>query len=105
MAEKTQLKPGDVGLESELEATAKDSDCQSEIKSDNSNPLWSTNGDSEMPHQFSSSCSGTEPESPDQVALHRPSHSVLKVLMLRLNRVLDSNLKMSLPVCRSEGIP
>ena len=39
MAEMTQPKPGDVGLGSELEAAAKDSDCQSEIKSDDSNPL------------------------------------------------------------------
>lgn len=39
MAEMTQPKPGDVGPESELEATVKDSDCQSEIKSDDPNLL------------------------------------------------------------------
>ena len=98
----TQPKPGNVGLESEQEATAKDSDHQSEIKSDDSNPFQSTNSDSEMPYQPSSG--ETEPESPDQVALHRPSHSVLKMLMLQLNRAPDSKLNMSLPVCKSEGI-
>ena len=49
MAEMTQPKPGDVSLESELEATAKDSDRQSEIKPDDSNPSQSANSDSEMP--------------------------------------------------------
>ena len=64
----TQPKPGNVSLESELGATTKDSDRQSEIKPDDSNPSQSANSDSEMPHQPSSN--GTEPESPDQVALY-----------------------------------
>lgn len=59
----TRPKPGDVSLESELEATAKDSDRQSEIKPGDSNPSQSANSDSEMPHQPSSD--GNDLESPD----------------------------------------